>query len=77
MEFTDDFYFGIVSAPSVTGRCHSNGMEASRRSLILLALSDDQYATIVEIAGRTGSAPMDVFIVCMESGSQRKWSKSD
>ena len=52
-------------------------MEASRRSLILLALSDDQYATIVEIAGRTGSAPMDVFIVCMESGSQRKWSKSD
>ena len=51
-------------------------MESDTRSRILFALSDDQYAAIVEIAGRTGSAPMDVFIVCMESGSQRKWSKS-
>ena len=62
---------------NVIGCCHSNEMESDTRSRILFALSDDQYAAIVEIAGRTGSAPMDVFIVCMESGSQRKWSKSD
>ncbi|MEC7924493.1 MAG: hypothetical protein VYB80_04660 [Actinomycetota bacterium] len=47
-------------------------MESTTRSVILFALSDDQHATIFEIAERTGVDPKDVFAVCMESGSQRK-----
>ena len=47
-------------------------MDPASRSAILFALSDDKYATIFEIAERTGADPKDVFVVCMESGSQRK-----
>ena len=47
-------------------------MDAASRSAILFALSDDKYATVLEIAERTGVDSKDVFAVCMESGSQRK-----
>tara|TARA_B100000929_G_scaffold270969_1_gene241531 strand:+ start:645 stop:800 length:156 start_codon:yes stop_codon:yes gene_type:complete len=50
-------------------------MEPTIRSAILFALSDDKHATIFEIAERTGIDPKDVFTVCAESGSQRKWGK--
>ena len=52
-------------------------MESDTRSRILFALSDDKRATIFEIAKRTGAPARDVFTVCVESGSQRKWGKSD
>ena len=52
-------------------------MEPDTRSRILFALSDNQHATIFEIAERTETSPRDVFTVCMESGSQRNWGKRD